>query len=282
MRSMAWTSTSTARRTCWPSWSVTSCWSLRARREERFERLVVRDAEEAAHPEQAAEGAQRDGLFEPELGVPRGVAGRLAARRIDEHPLLAVRDEAEADALAPAPRRSSVIRVAGDAFHSASSKRLLEVLIRRNDLDEQARASCIRPARRVDQHEVRPQGLMVLGHADIEALRAAPAGSTSTSVGQLERSLQDSEPPRLGGASGRPPLLRATPRRGAADSAERVWVMRIQPCGKTRSSTGSERKGPETSMSESHSAWWRALALRGRTRRALIAHLAPGARARGR
>jgi len=37
------------------------------------------DAEEAAHAEQGMEGAQSDGLIEPQRSIPRGVAGGLAA-----------------------------------------------------------------------------------------------------------------------------------------------------------------------------------------------------------
>ena len=36
-----------------------------------------------------------------------------------------------------------------------------------------------------------------------------------------------------------------------------VRVMGIEPLGNTFSSTGTERNGPETSISESHSSWWR-------------------------
>ena len=41
------------------------------------------------------------------------------------------------------------------------------------------------------------------------------------------------------------------------DQAGVLRVVGVEPCGNTRSSTGTERNGPETSIRESHSVWWR-------------------------
>ena len=51
--------------------------------------------EQAAYAEQGMEGAQRQGLVQPEGGVPGGVAAGLAARGIYQHPVLAVGDQAQ-------------------------------------------------------------------------------------------------------------------------------------------------------------------------------------------
>ena len=68
---------------------------LGALAEQRLGRVRGRDAEEPPRAEEAAERAQGEGLLEPQLGVPRGEAGRLAARGIDQHPVLAVGYEPE-------------------------------------------------------------------------------------------------------------------------------------------------------------------------------------------
>ena len=62
-----------------------------------FQGLVVGHAKEPPHAQQAAERPLGKRLFQPEVGVPRGEAGRLAARGIDEHPVFAVGHEAQAD-----------------------------------------------------------------------------------------------------------------------------------------------------------------------------------------
>ena len=63
--------------------------------EQGFQRLIVGDVEEATGRQQPAEGPQRDRFFEPQRGVPRGVAGRFALGGIDQHPVFAVGDEPE-------------------------------------------------------------------------------------------------------------------------------------------------------------------------------------------
>ena len=66
---------------------------FRALAEHGFQRLVVGNAEEPAHTEQAAKGAQGERLFQPEGGVPRGETGRLVGRGVDQHPVFAVGDQ---------------------------------------------------------------------------------------------------------------------------------------------------------------------------------------------
>ncbi len=58
-------------------------------------RLGFCNAQESAQVQQAVKRPECDRLLHPEVGIPRGEAGGLAAGRIDEHPVLAVCDQAE-------------------------------------------------------------------------------------------------------------------------------------------------------------------------------------------
>ena len=88
---------------------------------------------------------------------------------------------------------------------------------------------------------------------------ACPSTSTSP-AGRASR--QHEVDPRPGGSpgpvgrrSGPPP----TPRGPAAAAGRAPGRGRRAPAGSTCTSTGRLRNGPETSTSESHSAWWRAM-----------------------
>jgi len=100
--------------------------------EQRFERLVVGRAEEAARAQQAAEGAQRQPLFQPQRRVPRGVAGALAAPRLHQQPVLTVGRQPQARA---GGRQQLQQARGGRGPPAVTGDGLLEVLRRRVDHD---------------------------------------------------------------------------------------------------------------------------------------------------
>ena len=91
------------------------------------------------------------------------------------------------------------------------------------------------------------------------ARRAAPAPAADASSGYSSTSLQDEVASTRCGWRGSSscvfPLVECQAQRLAPTSRSCA----SSPCGKTRTSTGSDRNGPETSTSDSHSAWWRAI-----------------------
>ncbi len=222
--------------------------------QQRFERVAVCHAEEPLHAQQAAEGPQGDRFFQPERGVPGGIAGGFVAGSIDQHPPLAVGDQAQPHVRGvqqfhhPGVGRCLPVRP-GTGF--------LQVLARRVDLDQQPSLTRIGPPGRIHDHQIGPQGLAMLGDDGLERLLDALALGDHL-VGKLQHLLQheldpghDGWPDPVARPLGYPP----TPREPAQDSRCRSGSWATSPWGNTRISTGMERNGPETSTSESHSAW---------------------------
>jgi len=132
--------------------------------EQGFERLIVGDVEEPAGREQAAKSSQGDRLFEPEGGIPRGIAGRFALGGIDQHPMLAVGDEAEPDASAVQQLGHAGI---GRGFPRGASDVAGEFLRAGIGLDQQP---CLLRARIVDD-DAGPQQFVMFGDVDVQRLR---------------------------------------------------------------------------------------------------------------
>ena len=68
---------------------------LGALSQQPFERLLLGHAEEPIAAQQRAERLEGLRLLQPERGIPRRIPGRLALRGIDQHPLVAVRDQTD-------------------------------------------------------------------------------------------------------------------------------------------------------------------------------------------
>ena len=135
--------------------------------EHRLQRLVVGHREEPVDAQQAAEGPQGQRLLGPEGRVPGDEPGRLPLGSIDEHPVVAVGDEPQpgvrgVEQLHHPGRRGRLPVPAGD--------RLFEVLRRRVGLDEEASLPGVGHALGVPHHDVRAQGLPVLGDRRAERL----------------------------------------------------------------------------------------------------------------
>ncbi len=135
-----------------------------ARRQQRLDRLLLAHAEEAAHVEQRGEGPEGQRLLQPERGVPGDEAGRLAARRVHQHPALPVGDEPQ-----PHPRRVQQRHHPrrGRGHPAPTLQRALQLLPRREHADQQAGKTCQvfetwQVSRR--QHPLRLQRLTMLRH----------------------------------------------------------------------------------------------------------------------
>jgi hypothetical protein len=103
--------------------------------EEGGEVLVVGDADQAAQGEQADEGAEDQGLLEPQVVGGEGrVGGELAGWGVDEHPVGAVGDEADADAGGPQEHAHAF---GGGGFPGAADEELVEVLAGRDEAEEE-------------------------------------------------------------------------------------------------------------------------------------------------
>ena len=66
---------------------------LGALSQQPFERLLLGHPEEPVAAQQRSERLEGLRLLQPERGIPRCIPGRLALRGIDQHPLVAVRDQ---------------------------------------------------------------------------------------------------------------------------------------------------------------------------------------------
>ena len=135
--------------------------------EHLLQRVGVRRREEPAHAQQAAKRPERERLLQPEGRIPRGKAGRLTPRRIDQHPVLAVGDESQphvggVQQLHHPGRRRCLPMPAGD--------RLFEVLFRRIHLDQQPGLPGAGNALGVADDHIGPERLAVLRDPGLERL----------------------------------------------------------------------------------------------------------------
>ena len=133
--------------------------------EQRQQRVVVGDAEEAAHTEQGMEGPQGDRLLQPEGGIPGGVAGGLAARGIDQHPLLAVGDQAQRHVGAVEQLHHAG---GGGGLPVLADDGPVELLLCRVAGDQQLRLAGGIAARRANEGKVGAQGFAHFGHAGFQ------------------------------------------------------------------------------------------------------------------
>jgi hypothetical protein len=224
----------------------------RAFGQECFERLGLCDAEEPACTEQAPERAQGDGLFQPERGVPRGETSGLAGMHRYEHPLLAVGHQ-------PQPHAGSTQQLdharLGRDLPAGAGNRAAEVLPGWIGLDEEPRVARLGVVRRVQEDDIGRQRLVVFGQA--HAKRRWDALALGQQLrGQLQGFGEyEAGPSRVQCLVGIRSLLAGFPLvAGQTQCADVVRVVASSPWGKTRMSTGMDRKGPEVSTSDNHSA----------------------------
>ena len=150
----------------------------------RFQRFVVGHIEETSDAKQTAEGLQRDFFFEPKMSIPGGEAGRVAFWRIDEHPVFAIGDEAEADVGAVqqfhhAGRRGRLPMLGGE--------RLFEVLIEGISLHQQPRLGS---SVGIADNEIGAQGFAMFGDDGLDRLGdVLPFGKHF--IGEAKRLFQD-------------------------------------------------------------------------------------------
>ena len=200
------------------------------------------------HPQQTVKRPQGERLIKPQPGIPGGETSRLAARRIHQHPLLAVRHQPQPDL----GGMQQLHHPRGDrSLPAAAMRTLLQQLAWRINLDQQARFA----RAWLDKHEIWSEGLLMLRKFRLPPCCDAPAPQPTPQPNIPKATLKPGAP--------RPYALLDhwhSPSRTHNLLAANVLSPNgrsSNPCGKALSSTGIERNGPEISSSESHSAWWR-------------------------
>ena len=159
----------------------------------------LRDVEEAAGRQQAAEGPQRDRLFEPEVGVPRGVAGGFALGGIHQHPVFAVGHEAQ-------PHARAVEQLGHPGVGRCFPRRLGDVAgeFLRPGVGLHQQPGLLRAG--IDHDDAGPQQLVVLGNLHLQRL-GDRLPLDQHSLVEVERLAEDEPDPLLMRGRIGPPLL---------------------------------------------------------------------------